>query len=90
MVNFNDLATDDFQNRHKKGSYPKSGVPDVIEVCGNNVQFLFKNTSEDVARKWVSNYLKCKGFNISKISSHQIGDYHDDWVEVKVSGMIKV
>lgn len=74
------LETDDYQNRG--GDYPESGEPDTIDVYKNFVTFSFKNTSEEVARNWVTRFLTKKGFNLDRVDASQTGDYKDDWVEV--------
>ena len=58
------LINTDYQQR--KGEYPKSNIPDSIsvEITPNktNVEFTFKNTSEDDANNW---YEKSKEFKNS-------------------------
>lgn len=80
---FAHLATGNFQNR-KGDQYPNSGIPDVIDVQGDEASFEFKNTSEKQAQQWVEQYLKSKNVKYSSIQTSQDGDYHDDWVSVRI------
>jgi hypothetical protein len=79
------LETNDFQNRN--GNYPRSGVPDTIDVSDYDISFSFKNTSQRDAERWVRDYLSQKGFSVfsNAVGSHQSGDYDDDWVDVTVN-----
>lgn len=80
------LRDSDFQKRGP--NYPKEGIPDYIEVYESlggeycDVEFVFKNTDETQAEKWVKSYLKTKKIVIDSIWSEQIGDYENDWVSV--------
>jgi len=87
------LINTDYQTR--KGDYPKSNIPDSIDVNITNnsasVEFAFKNTSEDDANTLYekSKELKIinkfsKEYNITT-STQQDGDYPDDWVLFIVS-----
>lgn len=82
-MELSELATDDFQKRD--GKYPAAGKPVAISVHADSVTMEFKNTSENEAKKWTSNYLSTKGFSIDSIYARQDGDYHDDWVSVRAS-----
>ena len=79
------LNTRDFQNR--KGAYPKSYIPDSVQVQyfedTDEYMFLttFKNTPESDAKVWLENYIKELGLTInSALDSWQDGDYDNDWV----------
>lgn len=76
------LETDDFQNRGDR--YPKSNAPDSIEHQNAGASFMFKNTDETTAAKFVKNYMARQGLEHGKITASQDGDYHDDWVQVFV------
>ncbi len=87
------LINTDYQTR--KGEYPKPNIPDSIsvEITPNktNVEFTFKNTSEDDANNWYEKSKEIKTINkYSKeydisISTEQEGDYSDDWVLLTIS-----
>lgn len=78
------LSTDDYQNRD--GNYPKSGIPDSIDIYDNkngtyDVNAVFKNTSEADAKSWLTKYIQRHKLTITKpATAWQEGDYHDDWV----------
>jgi len=79
-----ELETNDFQRR--EGNYPKSGVPDSIEVYldpkGNpEVSASFKNTDEETGKAYLKKYLKQRGFKVIDMDSTQDGDYHNDWIK---------
>lgn len=86
------IATDDYQRRD--GQYPRSGVPDAIESGAFQgapwASFRFKNTSPDVAQRWVESFLRQKGLRHTRINARQDGDYADDWVEIGVRGEVYV
>jgi len=87
--------TEDYQNRG--GSYPKHSVPVSINTNSNKnndgfeMEFSFKSTSEDVAKRWVDrkfipqieSHNENDNLNIS-VNTYQDGDYDDDWVSVIV------
>lgn len=83
------LASDDYQNRN--GGFPKSNIPISIQVVSYNsfikVKCSFKNTNKEISKNWL--YEKLSSFNISEdsyiISVNQIGDYNNDWVDVKAT-----
>lgn len=84
------LETSDYQNR--KGNYPRSDVPDNIDVFVDNknliLNAMFKNTSEKIAEKWMRQYLMAKVGDVStkaNYSTYQSGDYADDWVTVSIT-----
>lgn len=88
-----DLETSDYQ--HRDGNYPKSGIPDTIDVTelddGNfTVEASFKNTCEGDARDWLTNFVKDHNLKIAKHAiSWQDGDYHDDWVIASITVALK-
>ncbi len=79
--------TDDFQNRGD--SYPRGGTPVRIDSYAHKNQaslsFAFKNTSEDDARAFVSQFMQQHGLPVSDIQAWQDGDYHDDWVTAEAT-----
>ena len=77
---FTNLATDDYQKRD--GAYPKSDVPDSIDVYDDHMMFSFKNTSERSGREFVEMFALRNKIPFSKIDSDQDGDYEDDWISV--------
>jgi hypothetical protein len=83
------MATDDYQNRN--GNYPKSDIPDSIQVCVFDNEVIinasFKNTDETTAKNWLKT--KLSNYKISKLTSAQTGDYHNDWVEADAHIKIK-
>lgn len=79
------LNNQDYQNR--KGNYPKSDIPTDIRVQSNEIIISFKNTSEEIAKRFAENLLKAKSGELKipknmniNIRTYQDGDYHDDWV----------
>lgn len=86
------LANTDYQKRG--GNYPKSLIPDSIEVSindnGATVAFDFKNTSDSEALDWYEKSSECKTINKFKkdydiaISTSQDGDFKDDWQKLTV------
>lgn len=80
------LQTDDYQKRG--GNYPKSNVPDTIEVEESDnkisINCSFKNTTEGDAESWLSRKLDCIGIEDYTIRTDQTGDYQDDWVDAYV------
>ena len=89
---FLELATDNYQGRGS--NYPKSGIPDSIEILNNymhheNVYFLmvtFNNTDEKTAESWLNEFVK-KHKLISlwnSASAHQHGNYKDEWVTASI------
>ena len=74
--------TDDFQNR--RGEYPRSGVPDTVNIYNDEAVLSFKNTSESFAKAWTQNHLNKIGQDWNHIDAFQDGDYNDDWVTVVV------
>ena len=90
VFNFaNQFATDDYQKRN--GNYPKSNMPDTINVNQNDVgvamYFSFKNTDETTAKRWVErkyvSQIQSKFPDVkSLVTAQQSGDYQDDWIDV--------
>ena len=78
-------ASDDYQNRD--GNYPKSNVPDTIEVDIESIECIFKNTPEHIARKWLIKLLRSNNFVFDEydVATCQDGDYYDDWVKSYIS-----
>ena len=86
------LANDDYQKRG--GDYPKSLIPDSIEVTikddGATVAFDFKNTSDSEAVAWYKKSKEFKSINKFKkdydiaVSTSQDGDFKDDWQQLTV------
>jgi len=86
------LANTDYQKRGSE--YPKSLIPDIIEVTINGesvtVSFDFKNTSNSEALVWYEKSKECKVINKFKddydiaISTSQDGDFKDDWQKLTV------
>jgi len=80
------LETEDYQNRG--GSYPRSGVPDTINTSDSDkeveIEFSFKSTSEETAKRWVERNIDIDDSLDIDISTYQDGDYDDDWVSVIV------
>lgn len=80
------LETDDYQKRGD--GYPKSNVPDSIRAYrgdhGNDamLEFQFKNTSQRTGEAWVTRYCADKKLKVTRVTSAQAGDYHDDWINV--------
>lgn len=81
-----ELNNDDYQNR--RGNYPQSNIPDGISVTQGTkaicVVATFKNTSEDIAKRWLERTIKGLGLSLKdneiNIKTYQDGDYHNDWV----------
>ncbi|RLA82656.1 MAG: hypothetical protein DRG78_06620 [Epsilonproteobacteria bacterium] len=92
------LKNNDYQTR--KGDYPKSNIPDSIDVNitkkSTIVEFTFKNTTENDAINWYDKSKEYKTIqNYSKdydiqITTEQDGDYPDDWVLLSISLIKKV
>ena len=86
------LANDDYQKRG--GDYPKSLIPDSIEVSIKDdittVSFDFKNTSDSESIAWYEKSKECKIINKFKkdydiaVSTSQDGDFEDDWQKLTV------
>lgn len=74
--------THDFQKRC--GYYPKSNIPDSIDVFKTCASIYFKNTTEKTAKRWVEDFIHKNNLPYSHISTSQAGDYQDDWVEVEI------
>lgn len=87
------LANDDYQKRG--GAYPKSYVPDRIEVnIGDTVttiEFDFKNTNDSEAIEWYEKSKESKVINKYKkdyditVETSQDGTFEDDWQKLTVS-----
>jgi hypothetical protein len=87
------LANDDYQKRG--GAYPKSYVPDSIEVnIGDTVttiEFDFKNTNDSEALEWYEKSKESKVINKYKkdyditVATSQDGTFEDDWQKLTVS-----
>jgi hypothetical protein len=82
-IDLNQFVTDDYQNR--RGDYPAAGKPVSIEAYENTLDFSFKNTSEQMGRKWVERFAKQHDLPIESIDSWQDGDYQDDWIVVSLA-----
>ena len=80
FLEFTNLATDDYQKRD--GAYPKSNVPDSIDVYDDYMLFSFKNTSERSGREFAEMFALRNKIQFKTIDSNQSGDYEDDWIEV--------
>lgn len=84
------LNNEDYQKRGN--NYPKSNVPTSINVQSNEILISFKNTSEEIAKKFAENLIKAKSGELKipknmniKIKTYQDGDYHDDWVCAQIT-----
>ena len=77
---FTNLATDDYQKRD--GAYPKSDIPDSINVYDDYILFSFKNTSEGTGRAFAKMFAGHHKIDFKEIDSNQDGDYEDDWINV--------
>lgn len=77
-------AKDSKEFRSRWNTFPGSNVPERVEVYkqGSNVMIamIFKWQSEDYAKKYLKNFAFSHGLMLKNISSHQEGDYHDDFV----------
>lgn len=92
------LANDDYQKRG--GAYPKSYVPDSIEVnvgeATTTVEFDFKNTNDSEALEWYEKSKESKIINKYKkdyditVVTSQDGTFEDDWQKLTVSLSKKV
>ena len=82
---FKNIASDDYQNRN--GNYPRENIPVSInfenkDVDKFNLSISFKNTSEEVAKKWCERNITTIDNKLNyDIKVYQDGDYNNDWIE---------
>ncbi len=79
-MDLSQYTNEDYQNRN--GNYPKSNIPVSITGSSKELEFSFKNTTEEKGISYVKNFCTQKDLTPIKIISGQDGDFHDDWITV--------
>lgn len=91
MERYRKWVTEDFQNRD--GEYPRSGLPDTIEVYPASVTtpkvpmmiMTFKNTSIRDGVDFARGFCQRNSLPAGRIEGYQDGDYHNDWIIVEIT-----